>query len=278
MHPLITAEQLHALLPQPQLRLFDCRFALMNPAAGAAAYTAGHVPGAVFIDVNRELSAPHVAGKTSRHPLPEKAAWINTVRKLGITPECKVVLYDDAGGASAGRMWWMLLWIGHADVVVLDGGWPAWIAAGLPTTTVVPAPRLQVEDRYSALAPLVQLLEADAVDGARQYLIDARDPPRFKGDVEPIDPVAGHIPGATCSPFAANLRSDGRFKTPQELRDKFAPVSDGRKPVVSYCGSGITGCHNVLAMAVAGLPLPALYAGSWSEWITDPRRPIAKGE
>ena len=280
-HPLITADQLNALLQAaaPSLRIFDLRFSLMDAGHGTRAYAAGHVPGAVFVDVNRVLSAPHVAGKTSRHPLPGKAEWIATVVSLGITPETQVVLYDDGGGSSSSRMWWMLQWIGHDNVVVLDGGWQAWTAAGLPvsqTASTSTAADSSVTSRYAAMAPRVELLTVDAIDGNKQLLIDARDIKRFNGEVEPIDPVAGHIPNAVCSPSSGNLQADGRFQTPEKLREKFTMAINSKKPVVCYCGSGITACHNILAMASAGLKLPALYAGSWSEWITDPARPIEK--
>lgn len=275
--PLISVSELASHLSEPKTRVFDCRYALMDPAHGHTQYEKLHLPGAIFVDMNRHLSAPPVKGKTSRHPLPAKAEWIKTVSHWGITPEKHVVLYDDGGGSSSARMWWMLKWIGHERVSVLDGGWQAWLAAGLPVTSEAPPPPTSVADQYTSRPSLVALFTADQIDGAQQLLLDARDPPRFKGEVEPIDPVAGHIPGAVCSPFAANLEN-GHFKSPEALREKFSIAVNSNKPVVCYCGSGITACHNLLAMAVAGLPLPALYAGSWSEWITDPSRPIATGE
>lgn len=273
--PLITASQLQASLADSALRLFDCRFSLMNAAAGRSAYDASHLPGAVFVDVNRDLSTPHIAGKTGRHPLPTRSQWLATVAGLGIDPDSLVVLYDDGGGSSSSRMWWMLKWIGHDKVAVLDGGWQAWTLAGLPVTQAVPVPRPALA--YPERESLARVITAAQVDGNSQLLLDARELPRFKGEMEPIDPVAGHIPGAVCSPSSANLASDGRFKTAAELRAKFAAAEQSSRPVVCYCGSGITACHNMLAMAVAGLPLPVLYAGSWSEWITDPSRPIAVG-
>lgn len=278
IHPLVSATQLHELLGQPSVRVFDCRYSLMDPLHGKTAYSQSHLSGAEFIDLNRDLSTPHIPGKTGRHPLPQKTAWLATVQRLGLAPAQLVVLYDDGGGASSARLWWMLQWIGHSKVVVLDGGWQAWIAAALPTSTEPPAPHAATTDHYSALPSLVQLLEADSIDGAKQLLLDARELPRFKGEVEPLDPVAGHIAGAVCSPFSGNLQADGRFKSAVELREKFKVAIGSTKPVVCYCGSGITACHNILAMAAAGLPLPALYAGSWSEWITDPSRPVALGE
>jgi len=274
---LIDTDSLHALLAAPDLLLFDCRYALTDPDHGTRAYTRSHLPGARFIDLNRQLSAPPVAGRTGRHPLPTRAEWIASVAALGITPSHQVVVYDDSGGSSAARLWWMLKWIGHARVAVLDGGWQRWRDSALPLTDSTPAALPPAADGYSTRVPLLQLIEAAAVNGEQQLLLDARDPARFRGEVEPIDPVAGHIPGALCSPFAANLAADGRFKTAAALREKFAVATESSKPVVCYCGSGITACHNVLAMMAAGLPAPALYAGSWSEWITDPARPVATG-
>jgi thiosulfate/3-mercaptopyruvate sulfurtransferase len=279
MQPLIAAAELQSLLTDPHLRLFDCRYALMDAEHGRRSYAQSHLPGARFVDMNSDLSAQHIKGKTSRHPLPPRATWLATVCRLGITPNNLVVLYDDGGGSSSARMWWMLQWLGHANVRVLDGGWQAWQAAGLATTAEVPVPYAAAADHYSALAPRMQLLLAEQVDGTQQLLLDARDRPRFRGEVEPIDPVAGHIPGAQCSPFADNLlEPNGCFKSAAELRQKFAVAASSSKPVVCYCGSGITACHNILAMAVAGLPMPALYAGSWSEWITDAKRPVAVGD
>jgi thiosulfate/3-mercaptopyruvate sulfurtransferase len=174
-------------------------------------------------------------------------------------------------------MWWMLQWIGHGKVAVLDGGWQAWTRTSNPVTDKVPAPHVPAHFDYATLSSLAPLISAREVDGSRQLLLDARDAPRFRGEVEPIDPVAGHIPGAVCSPFSANLNSAGVFRTPEELRAKFAGAVNSARPVVCYCGSGITACHNILAMTIAGLPMPALYAGSWSEWITDPSRPVETG-
>lgn len=276
MHPLVSAADLHVALSDPAVRVFDCRFALMDPDHGRRAYALAHVPGAVFVDMNRDLSLPHVPGRTGRHPLPARGDWQQRAGELGITPHTKVMLYDDNGGASAARMWWMLQWLGHGNVAVLDGGWQAWQRAGLPTDAAPTEPVPAVP--YPERTRLTQLLMAAAVDGGAQLLLDARDPPRFRGEVEPIDPVAGHIPGALCSPFSANLAADGTFKPPADLREKFAVAAGSSLPVVCYCGSGITACHNILAMTAAGLPMPALYAGSWSEWITDPARPVAKGD
>ena len=277
MDTLISVAQLTALLGQPSVMVCDCRFALADPAAGRKAYAKAHVPGAQFIDMNRDLSMPHVPGKTGRHPLPPKIDWIARVQGWGLHPDIQVVMYDDTGGASAARMWWMLQWIGHKQAAVLNGGWQAWNAAGQPVTDAVPAPRVASEFDYAPLRSPATLVTASQIDGRNQLLFDARDLPRFRGEVEPIDPVAGHIPGAVCSPFSANLDGNGMFRSPEELREKFPGANSFDRPTVAYCGSGITACHNILAMTIAGLPMPALYAGSWSEWITNPARSVAKG-
>lgn len=277
MNTLISVAQLASLLGEASVMIFDCRYALMDPGAGRKSYDQAHIPGAYFVDMSRDLSSPHVPGKTSRHPLPAKADWIARVQSWGLQPAIQVVLYDDNGGASAARMWWMLQWIGHGKVAVLDGGWQAWTRTNNPITDKVPAPRPPANVDYAALPSAAALVSANEVDGRKQLLLDARDAPRFRGDVEPIDPVAGHIPGAVCSPFSANLTAAGIFRPPEDLRAKFAGAGSLDRPVVCYCGSGITACHNILAMTVAGLPMPALYAGSWSEWITDPARPVETG-
>jgi thiosulfate/3-mercaptopyruvate sulfurtransferase len=226
--------------------------------------------------MNTMLSRPHVPGKTGRHPLPTRAEWSRQVQAWGIAPDIQVVLYDDAGGAAAARMWWMLKWLGHDKVAVLDGGWQAWLSEGLPVIADIPQPPVATAFSYLDSPSLATLVTVDQLDASAQMLIDAREPPRFRGEVEPIDPVAGHIPGAVCAPLSTNLQADGTFKSAEELRQKFSAAGATGKPVVCYCGSGITACHNILAMQIAGLPMPALYAGSWSEWITDPARPVAK--
>jgi thiosulfate/3-mercaptopyruvate sulfurtransferase len=277
MNTLISVPQLASLLGQASIMVFDCRFALTDSGAGRRAYQRAHIPGAVFVDMNRDLSTPPISGKTGRHPLPAKSDWIATVRQWGLHPDIHAVLYDDNGGASASRLWWMLQWIGHAKVAVLDGGWQAWIGTNLPVTDAVPAPHGASTFDYSTLDSPMMVLTAAAIDARKQTLLDARDRPRFRGEVEPVDPVAGHIPGAVCLPFSENLTTGGVFRNAEELRARFAPYFGGERQVVCYCGSGVTACHNILAMTIAGLPAPALYAGSWSDWITDPARPVAKG-
>lgn len=278
MLTLISPEELRVLLAGNGCRIFDCRFSLQNPMAGLHAYEKGHLPGALFANLDVDLSAPHQPGKTGRHPLPERSAWIRKVLNWGVSPDDDVVLYDDCGGAGAARMWWMLGWIGHAKVRVLDGGIQAWTAAGGELVHSVPTFAPLQQDLYSALPSLTRLMQADAVDPEIQTVIDARAPERFRGEVEPIDPVAGHIPGACCMPYTENLDASGRFRSPAELRQRFSMLEHSFLSPVCYCGSGVTACHNVLAIMHAGLYMPWLYAGSWSEWITDPSRPVATGD
>lgn len=276
--PVITGAELAAILDAPGLSLFDCRASLSDPSAGRKAYAEQHLPSAEFADLLLDLSGPVVAGKTGRHPLPDVAELSRKLRAWGVGNGSLVVVYDDAGGAFAARLWWLLRWLGHERAQLLDGGFSAWVAEGRPVTAAVTPkapgdfePRLRSELVISAA-------ELAAPESRTGKLFDARAPERFRGDVEPIDPVAGHIPGAENLPFAGNLDA-GRFRSPAELRARFANALGDTLPehAVVYCGSGVTACHDVLAFARAGLPLPRLYAGSWSEWITDPSRPVEKG-
>ncbi|GAB4042174.1 MAG: sulfurtransferase [Rubrivivax sp.] len=255
--------------------VLDCRADLSDPAAGAAAHAAGHVPGAFHAHLERDLSGPKT-GRNGRHPLPDRAAFAAWAGALGIAPGVPVVCYDDQGGAYAARAWWLLRWLGHADVAVLDGGWGAWQAAGGPVETALPVP--PGGPAYpAATAPAMPTVDADTLFArlGRVRLVDARAGERFRGEVEPLDPVAGHIPGATHRFFRDNLQPDGRFKPAAQLRAEFEAWGQGE--VVHQCGSGVTACHNLLAMAHAGLAPGALYPGSWSEWCADPARPVATG-
>jgi thiosulfate/3-mercaptopyruvate sulfurtransferase len=274
----ISSQELALRLGEPELRIVDCRASLQDVTKGRAAFVEAHLPGATFADLLDDLSGPIVPGQTGRHPLPSVEAFVAKVRGWGISAASQVVVYDDAGGAFAARLWWMLRWLGHDAVAVLDGGLPAWVAEGRPLTDAVaqvapgdftPQPRREL---------LVTARELETPQSLPRKLFDARAPERFRGDVEPIDPVAGHIPGAINLPFAENLK-DGRFRPPAELRARFATALDDTSPeeAIVYCGSGVTACHDILAFAHAGLPLPRLYAGSWSEWITDPTRPTGEG-
>jgi thiosulfate/3-mercaptopyruvate sulfurtransferase len=273
----ISSQELTSRLLEPKLCLVDCRASLQNAAAGRVAYAKAHLPGASFADLLEDLSGPIVPGQTGRHPLPSVEAFTAKARSWGIGAQSQVVVYDDAAGAFAARLWWMLRWLGHDAVAVLDGGFPAWVAEGRALTDALP------EQAPGDFTPeprphwLVTARELAAPQSTSRRLFDARAPERFAGDVEPIDPVAGHIPGAVNLPFADNLQ-DGRFRSPAKLRQRFALALDGTPPeaAVVYCGSGVTACHDILAFAHAGLPLPRLYAGSWSEWITDPARPTER--
>lgn len=281
LSPLISAADLLAL-PREGVLIFDCRFDLMRPAAGREAHAQGHLPGAVHADLDHHLSAPAAQAVCGgRHPLPQPAVWARTLGALGVTPEHHVVVYDAHGGMFAARLWWMLRWAGHVRVQVLDGGLPAWQRAGGTLQAGEGAAPAPVADYPMSATPGEALIDADTLARrlGRAVLIDARAAERYRGDVEPLDPVAGHIPGALNRPFSANLGPDGRFLAPEALHAAFAPAValGGAANVVHQCGSGVTACHNLLAMAVAGLPGAALYAGSWSEWCRDPARPVARG-
>lgn len=279
---LIDAERLHSRLQEPGLVVLDCRFALDDPAYGARSHAEGHIPGARFADLEHDLSAPVVKGVTGRHPLPEPAALIDKLRAWGIDDDSQIVLYDDGPGAFAARAWWLLAWLGKRDGVwLLDGGLKAWKDAGLALDNATPAP---AAGSFKGQADAALLLSAaqlqQRLGDAQLTLLDARALPRFRGEVEPLDPVAGHIPGAQCAVFTDNLGDDGRFLPAERLRARFDALR-GARPVeslVAYCGSGVTACHNLFAMSLAGYPLAPLYAGSWSEWITDPARPVATGD
>ncbi|MBV4473017.1 sulfurtransferase [Pseudomonas botevensis] len=279
---LISPQALHARQEQPGLVILDCRFALEDPDYGQRSYAEGHIAGASFADLERDLSGPVIKGVTGRHPLPEPAALIERLQAFGINDDSEVVLYDDGPGAYAARAWWLLAWLGKRDgVFILDGGLKAWHAAGLPLSLDPPVAH---RGNFNGQPDMRLLLSAEQLQKRLGQptltLLDARALPRFKGEVEPIDPIAGHIPGAQCAAFTDNLGSDGRFLTADQLKQRFAAKLDGRLPtdLVAYCGSGVTACHNLFALCLAGYPLAALYAGSWSEWINEPGRGIATGE
>lgn len=257
--------------------VLDASFDLADPAAGERAYNEGHVPGALYVHLDRDLCAAKT-GANGRHPLPAREAFAATAGALGVTPGTQVVVYDRQQGAYAVRAWWMLRWLGHAAVAVLDGGWQAWQAAGGAAESAVPTPL--AAPPYPPGMPLVEAIDAPelAAQLGRVRLIDARAPERFRGEVETIDRQAGHIPGATNRFFKDNLAPDGRFKPAEVLRAELVPLAPGpAQRVVHQCGSGVTACHNLLAMEIAGLGTGMLYAGSWSEWSSDPSRPIARG-
>ena len=261
------------------LRIVDCRFSLLDPDAGRAQYNAGHLPGAVYADLDRDLAGP-IDPSTGRHPLPDGTTFERTLRRLGIDNESQVVAYDDAGGGLAARLWWMLRWMGHERVAVLDGGVTAWQAAGLPIETDTVVSKTGTFTGTSGSLPVVTTDEVLAAIGSGEgmILVDARDAARYRGEHEPIDPVAGHVPGAINLPFSNGLRPDGTWKSADELYASWQAVLDGvpdELQLAVMCGSGVTACHLALAAKIAGIREPALYAGSWSEWVVDSGRPVA---
>jgi len=256
--------------------IVDCRFSLADTARGEADYAKAHIPGAVYAHLDRDLSGPPTTDH-GRHPLPPPERLSEVFSALGIAPGAQVVAYDDANGMIAARLWWMLRYMGHDAVAVLDGGWQAWCRAGCATEGGIRAPN---PARFAGRARRERLRTLADLDPAHECLVDARDPARFRGEVEPIDKRAGHIPGARNHAFQRNLAPDGRFLAPGPLRDALAD-SLGTLPgstTVHYCGSGVSACHNILAQVHAGLPEPRLYCGSWSEWSRDPQRPAAIGD
>jgi thiosulfate/3-mercaptopyruvate sulfurtransferase len=277
LHTLIDAAGLRALLAgaAPPV-LLDCSFDLADTAAGERAYALGHLPGARYVHLDRDLSGPR-SGRNGRHPLPGREAFARTAGRLGIAPGVPVVCCDAQGSPYAARAWWLLRWLGHDAVAVLDGGIAAWVAAGGTLTTALPA--VAATPPYPARPDSMPTVDADtllAQLGTRPIL-DARGGERFRGEVEPLDAVAGHIPGARNRFFKDNLQADGRFKPAASLHDEFAALGGAPAQWVHQCGSGVTACHNLLAMEHAGLAGSALYPGSWSEWCADPARPVARG-
>ncbi|MBD8473825.1 sulfurtransferase [Pseudomonas sp. CFBP 8770] len=278
---LISPQALAEHVDSPGWVLLDCRYSLEDVDYGQRSYAEGHIAGAHFADLGRDLSASVIKGVTGRHPLPEPGQLQERLQRWGIGADSQVVLYDDGPGAYAARAWWLLAWLGKRDgVFLLDGGLAAWHAAGLPLSldaaSTEPGDFVGNPDHERVLdAAHVQA----RLDDPQLTLLDARALPRFLGEVEPIDPVAGHIPGAQCAAFTENLGPDGRFLPVQQLRERFDAQLKGRpaQQAVAYCGSGVTACHNLFAMTLAGYPLATLYAGSWSDWITDPQRPVQKG-
>jgi thiosulfate/3-mercaptopyruvate sulfurtransferase len=281
---LIEPLELAAHLDDAGWAIIDCRFDLARPDWGAQAYAAGHIPHALYAHLDHDLSAPRTA-RSGRHPQPQVEALAITFARFGIDEHVQVIAYDQGTGAFAARLWWLLRWLGHAQVAVLNGGLAAWERAGLPLSSAV-EPRAPRRFRASADprrvvsdSEVAQLVSSGALRSGEQLLIDARSADRFAGENETIDPVAGHIPGARNHPFAANLDAQGRFLDPGRLRQGWEKTLRGAsaQQLISMCGSGVTACHNLLALEAAGLPGARLYAGSWSEWITDPTHPVARG-
>lgn len=273
--PLITAPELLESGPAPVI--LDVRWNLGGPP-GIEEFREGHLPGAVFCDLDRDLAAP--PGKGGRHPLPSTADFEESMRRLGVSDGRPVIVYDAANSTAAARAWWLLRYYGHADVRVLDGGFRAWTEADSPVTSGPPVPPERGD--FTASPGHLPLLDADAAAALAQtgLLLDARAAERYRGETEPVDPVAGHIPGAVSAPTGQNVTPDGTFRSPATLGARFAslgaPLARSDSIVGTYCGSGVTAAHQVLALTLAGVPA-ALYAGSWSDWIEDPSRPVATG-
>lgn len=274
---LISASDLLPHVAQANWIVLDCRHDLMDPQAGRSAFDGGHLPGAQFASVDTALADKQAGG--GRHPLPSRESFLATLRSWGVNDDSQVIAYDAHGGMYAARLWWMLRWIGHDAVAVLDGGLPAWMAAGGALSTAgVNKPTGNLRGRASAVNSVtVADLVANLANGTNQ-VVDARAPDRFRGENETIDPVGGHIPGAANRFFKDNLQADGRFKPAAQLQAEWRGVIDVPAEAIMQCGSGVSACHNLLALEIAGLPGAALYPGSWSEWCTDPARPVATGD
>ncbi|TDV60567.1 sulfurtransferase [Pseudomonas sp. LP_7_YM] len=279
---LISPQRLAERQKEPNLVILDCRSSLEDLDYGQRSYAEGHIDGSSYADLLNDLSGPIIKGVTGRHPLPHAQTLTERLRFWGVNNDSTIVLYGDGSGAYAARAWWLLAWLGKRDgLYILDGGLKAWHAAGQPLSLNPPE---HLKGRFEGEPDDSRVLNAADVQRTRDQpevtLIDARAPARFRGEVEPIDPIAGHIPGAQCAAFTDNLGPDGRFLSADQLKQRFAKTLNGRPPekLVAYCGSGVTACHNLFALCLAGYPLGRLYAGSWSEWINDPQRGIATGE
>ena len=276
---LIATVELAEHLDDPSFVVVDVRHDLADPDFGADAYAKSHIPGAAFAHTDRDLSAPQT-GRNGRHPLPTPEAAADLFGRLGIDETKQVVAYDQDNGMYASRLWWMLRWLGHDRAAVLDGGFAKWTREGRPVSS---EPSLTQPTTFvpTRVRPTVNATGiAASLPRHGLLLLDARAAERYRGDVEPIDPVAGHIPGALNRPYTRNVEADGTFRSPRELRSEFEGMLHGRAPddLVHYCGSGVSACHNLLAMTVAGYPLTRLYPGSWSEWIADRARPVSRGQ
>ena len=277
---LINVDELHAQLPPPACRVVDCRFKLLQPAQGQEEYERGHIPGASYANLDNDLAGP-VSDSSGRHPLPSATEFAATLSAWGIDDNSQVVVYDGASGAIAARLWWMLKWLGHERVAVLNGGFAAWQEGAYEVSDVVESvspSSFQAQPNADLIVSTAELEEAMHA-GNLPMLIDARDRARYAGEVEPIDSAAGHVPGSVNHPFSESVDEKGVWKSDEELRDSWSEVlgADPERPFVAMCGSGVTACHLALSAALAGYRLPRLYVGSWSEWIRDPGRPITTG-
>lgn len=283
---LIEPDTLRNELDNVSLLILDCRFDLADPEAGRQQFATGHIPGAQYAHLDEDLAGPVIPGTTGRHPLPEPDAWQARLRDWGVTPDTRAVVYDGHNSMFAARAWWMLRWAGLEDVRVLNGGFQGWQAVNGRISTETFRPQAGT---LEVTCPQDWVVEAEdlTAEPLAWRLLDARAWPRYSGQTEPLDPRAGHIPGAVCLDFTGNVDAEGRFLPADVLRRRFAevglvsgpatssPACSAPEPTpVSYCGSGVTACHNILAMRLAGLPQPKLYPGSWSEWVTDDQRPV----
>jgi thiosulfate/3-mercaptopyruvate sulfurtransferase len=273
---LVDAATLRAHLDDPSWLVVDVRHQLADPTQGERAYAEGHIPGAFFLHCDRDLSGPP-SGSNGRHPLPDPLRLAARLGEIGVGPQTQVVAYDDAQGMIAGRLWWLLRWLGHDRVALLDGGLQAWQDAGGILTDIPPTPQAKIFLRGAGIAPVDADYVLERLETPQMHLVDARSPDRFRGENETLDPVGGHIPGAVNRFFRDNLQPDGRFKPAAQLRAEWLAVLGGALPeqVVHQCGSGVSACQSMLAMEIAGLPGSRLYAGSWSEWCADRGRPVA---
>jgi len=276
----VSTNQLANHLADPDWIVFDCRFTLTNTEAGRAAYQQGHIPGARYVHLDDDMSSA-VTPTSGRHPLPDVKIFSEKLSRWGVDASKQVVVYDDSFGSMAVKMWWLLRWLGHDNVALLDGNWPIWVKRKLPVSTELPK---IIATNFVASVCNELVVDSTEVDFARRercsVLIDARPEQRFAGEREPLDKVAGHIPGSINWVYEENLDFDGTYLPAEELKEAYLKLMHNLKPqqVIHTCGSGVTACHNMLAMEIAGLHGSKLYAGSWSEWITDPSRPVATGE
>jgi thiosulfate/3-mercaptopyruvate sulfurtransferase len=273
---LISVADLARHLDDPAFVIFDCRHELTDPEFGGKAYSESHIPNARFAHLDRDLAAP-LTGRNGRHPLPDPGLFAAWLARMGVSNDKQVIGYDNAGGVYASRLWWMMGWMGHRSAAVLDGGWQAWLASGQPVSAEVPTPGPAGFTGRPQTSPVDADYVLKHLQSPDMVLIDARANDRYHGQNETIDPVGGHIPGALNRFFKDNLTAQGFFKSPEQLREDFRPFVGNGPPekIVSQCGSGVTACHNLLAMEIAGLKGGRLYAGSWSEWIADSSRPRA---
>lgn len=278
---LITPEQAQKHLNDPNWIFIDCRFALADSEQGFRDYQAGHIRGAVYAHLNKDLSGPIIPGVTGRHPLPDEQTLAHTFSRLGIDAKTQVVAYDEAGGfMAASRLWWLLQWAGHSAAAALDGGLKEWVRLGYPTSTGIEVKPQRTFVAHYNREMSVNVSQVTVLRQNPSYaILDARANDRFRGMNETVDPVSGHIPGAKNVPFAENLDAAGKFKQPEQLKQRFDSINNvSAEQTIMYCGSGVTAAHNILAYVLAGRGMPRLYPGSWSDWITDPSRPIATGE